>query len=636
MQNAKVWHQSMPNAFTAARHFGHRVPLFGFWLAILSLAMSPVHGEGPGGGLPIATTLSDFFQPGSQPSGGVVYESFVSSTNCRGCHDTDTQNVLPIYSRWQGSMMAQAARDPLFHACLAIANQDAAFAGDLCIRCHSPGGWISGRSEPTDGSALTLQDRDGIGCSVCHRMVDPVFRPELSPAVDASILAAISPLPMNPGGGGFVLDPEDRRRGPYANPVAPGHLWLHAPYLRSAELCGTCHDVSNPAFLRQADGTYQLTPLNAAHPTADKYDMFPLERTYSEWLNSDYARAGVDAQGRFGGDLRVVRTCQDCHMPRGVGKGCAFGAVRDDLAAHDFSGGNAWVQDMIQNLYPSENLNPTYLQHGKERSVSMLQRAATLTVEQRGNQLVVRVTNETGHKLPSGYPEGRRMWLQVTVRGSKGDTLAQWGRYDPVEAILDTESTKVYEIRLGLDAAVASASGLPEGEGFHFALNNVVFKDNRIPPRGFTQEAYRTVQAAPVAANYEDGQFWDETRFRLPSSGTSAAVTLYYQTASREFIEFLRDENRTNDAGDVLYEQWNLTGRSTPVLMANATTFLAPFATGDGDGDGRVDLADYFGFMECFMGFLPDGAESCRAFDFDDDLDVDLFDVAEFQLVYDP
>ena len=35
-----------------------------------------------------------------------------------------------------------------------------------------------------------------------------------------------------------------------------------------------------------------------------------------------------------------------------------------------------------------------------------------------GGELVVRtkVTNLTGHKLPTGYPEGRRMWLQVQVQ----------------------------------------------------------------------------------------------------------------------------------------------------------------------------------------------------------------------------
>jgi hypothetical protein len=36
---------------------------------------------------------------------------------------------------------------------MAIANQDARSSGDLCIRCHSPFGWMEGRSNPTDGSA---------------------------------------------------------------------------------------------------------------------------------------------------------------------------------------------------------------------------------------------------------------------------------------------------------------------------------------------------------------------------------------------------------------------------------------------------------------------------------------------------
>ncbi len=49
-------------------------------------------------------------------------------------------------------MMADVARDPLFLANLAIASQDAANSGDLCLRCHLPRGWMAGRSVPTDGS----------------------------------------------------------------------------------------------------------------------------------------------------------------------------------------------------------------------------------------------------------------------------------------------------------------------------------------------------------------------------------------------------------------------------------------------------------------------------------------------------
>lgn len=54
---------------------------------------------------------------------------------------------------WSGSMMANAGRDPIFWATLAVAEQDFDGSGNLCIRCHSTGGWYGGRSTPTDGSA---------------------------------------------------------------------------------------------------------------------------------------------------------------------------------------------------------------------------------------------------------------------------------------------------------------------------------------------------------------------------------------------------------------------------------------------------------------------------------------------------
>jgi hypothetical protein len=46
-------------------------------------------------------------------------------------------------------------------------------------------------------------------------------------------------------------------------------------------------------------------------------------------------------------------------------------------------------------------------------------------------------------------------------------------------------------------------------------------------------------------------------------------VTLYYQTASREYVEFLRDEDVTTSAGGILHDLWNQVDRSTPVAMAS-------------------------------------------------------------------
>ncbi len=613
-----------------------------FALATGGLAALAGSAARTGGAPSILTTLEDFFLPGSQPSGDVVYDSFVTSNNCRVCHTQDADgDESRIYSSWQGSVMAQAGRDPLFYACLAVANQDAAFAGDMCIRCHMAGGWISGRSEPADGSSLTQADRDGVSCSVCHRMVDPVLEPGVSPPIDESILVAINPLPVNPGGGNLVLDPEDRRRGPYSDPAPPGHLWLASQFMRSATLCATCHDVSNPAYMRQADGTYQLTELNEPHPTGDKYDMVPIERTYSEWLMSDFAKFGVDLGGLFGGNIKggVVSTCQDCHMPKFSGRGCirTDAPVRDDLAAHDFSGGNTVVQDMVLNLYPDENVVAQNLADGKQRSIEMLQRACDLEVEQFGYYLNVRIINQTGHKLPSGYPEGRRIWINVQQRDARGDLILELGSYNALTADLTTEDTKVYEAHYGIDEAVSRATGIPVDEPFHFVLNNVVLKDNRIPPRGFTNEAFAAIQASPVRAVYADGQYWDDTRFRLAPGAVSATATIQYQTISKEYVEFLRDENHTNDAGEILYDQWMLTGRSAPIAMAGSFVQLLPFADGDGNADGAVDDFDFALFADCVTG--PDAVAvptGCTPFDLDGDTDIDFADFAALQYLIAP
>ena len=46
---------------------------------------------------------------------------------------------------------------------------------DLCLRCHFPQGWLEGRSDPVNGSALTGADFDGVQCDFCHRQWDPFF-----------------------------------------------------------------------------------------------------------------------------------------------------------------------------------------------------------------------------------------------------------------------------------------------------------------------------------------------------------------------------------------------------------------------------------------------------------------------------
>ncbi len=609
----------------------------------------------------VATNLDNFFLQGTQPDTYGEFTPIISSQDCRGCHEVYNpfgNQEYPIYSRWEASMKANAARDPIWLAALAIANQDAPFSGDLCIRCHSPGGWLGGRSVPTDGSALRadLGDFDGVNCNFCHRMVDPVSRPGVNPPEDDPIrtgLAAVGLLPTSPGSGNYVVDPVDVRRGPYpfvqGGPNPPPNVplnfhgvpILHSPFHRTAELCATCHDVSNPAMTRQPDGSYVLNPTGVEHATQDKYDMFPIERTYSEWANSTYASVGVQANGVFGGahPTGIMRICQDCHMPDGdtYGSGFDFSPFfpRQDVPSHDFNGGNAWVQDMLYNLYPF-TLTYDYLTDSKARARYMLQNASTLEVTDEGCSINVRIVNETGHKLPTGYPEGRRMWINVEFLDGAMQPVAERGTYDVGTADLTTPDTKVYEAELGLDEAVAAATGKPVGPSFHFVLNNKIYKDNRIPPRGFTNAAFAAVQAEPVAATYADGQYWDDTMFRVPPGAASAVVSVYYQTSSKEYITFLRDENRTNDAGDELYAQWEITGKSPPVLMRQQSVLnLTPGLFGDADCSGFVDLADFGLLGDCVSG--PDRRLrlGCEALDGETDGDVDLRDMAEYQLAFD-
>lgn len=515
----------------------------------------------------VPTTLRDIDMPGTQPLEGAILES---PQDCAVCHGNYSAANEP-WENWRGSMMGQTMRDPLFLATMVIAEQDAPSAGDLCLRCHTPGGWQEGRSVDTSGGMITENDRWGVQCDFCHRVVDFDYVSGVSPAEDAPVLNNINPLPLQYGNGQFINDPAPWRRGPRADAQAD-HQFLESPIHGECDICGTCHDVSNPVFVRV--GTYDYAPntFDQEHPDTDVRNMFPVERTFSEWSVSEYATTGVYAP-QFAGTKAdgIVSTCQDCHMRDISGKAASGGPNRSDIALHDLTGGNTFVPDILPDYYPTE-VNVAALQAGKDRARNMLQLAATLQVTPNSSGLSVRVTNETGHKLPSGYPEGRRIWLSVEAVDSGDNVVFQSGHYDMTTGDLEHDAQlKLYEIHPGTSPSLAAALGVPGGPGFHFVLSDSVFWDNRIPPRGYTLAAFEQIQSAPVGYSYADGQYWDDTEYTLPTSATSATVTLYYQSTSKEYITFLRDENHTDNQGQQLYDAWVAQGMSPPEVMAETT-----------------------------------------------------------------
>jgi hypothetical protein len=518
-------------------------------------------------------TLRDNFMPGTQPLEGAVMDD--PDVYCATCHGNFDPANEPWFN-WRGSMMAQAARDILFFACMAIAEQDAPAVGDICIRCHSPGGWQEGRAFDTSGDLLNAKDRHGVHCDYCHRMVDHNYIPGVSPPEDSTVLADIVPLPLQYGNGQFINDPAPLRRGPYGDSHSV-HAFAESPFHRSGEFCAVCHDVSNPSFTKIGPRDYLVNMFNQPHPDVDSRNMFPVERTFSEWSVSEYAASGVYAP-QFAGNKAdgIVSTCQDCHMHDVDARGSNEPGLerRADLPLHDLVGGNTFLPDIIPTFYPDE-VDVAQLDAAKLRAQGMLEKAATLEVTPDDFVISVRVTNETGHKLPSGYPEGRRIWLNVKAYDSSGVVIFESGAYDFDTAVLThDEHAKIYEVHQGLSPALAGMVGLIAGKSFHFVLCDTVYFDNRIPPRGFTNASFETIQSPPVAYTYADGQHWDDTQYFLPETAESVVVTLYYQTTSKEFVEFLRDENITNSAGQDLYNSWVTHGKSAPVVMARESTAL--------------------------------------------------------------
>ena len=105
------------------------------------------------------------FLPGTQPR--ELTMDLRSPALCDSCHGGYADYAAN--DTWQGTMMANAARDPLFHAALTVANQDRPGSGKLARR-HSPRGWLFGRSSPPLISNLTPDDFESVQCDFCHRL----------------------------------------------------------------------------------------------------------------------------------------------------------------------------------------------------------------------------------------------------------------------------------------------------------------------------------------------------------------------------------------------------------------------------------------------------------------------------------
>jgi hypothetical protein len=545
-------------------------------------------GWTPDASLPDAAfDVSSFFVPGTH-YGDMSADVLMVPSVCGTCHSLDDESGSGApYDSWVGSLMANAGRDPLFLAQLTTANQDVPGVGYYCQRCHVPVAAISGTALDPTGHSLTLQDQVGVSCHFCHSMVDPglatgaASTPENSVADagtlahDRAILSKFDPVPPAYGNAMFVLDPTGLRRGPYPE-GSPLHPAEGSDFFDSGNLCGTCHDVGNIALTRQADGSY--APRSSPGSPADltPVGQFPLERTYTEWRLSAYGAGEVDTQGRFGGNLPTVSACQDCHMPTSNAAACYFTGGRPQLPVHEFAGSADWVLSIIE-MQADPQFDNAGLERGRANARSMLSRAATLDLASTGGTLHVKVTNESGHKLPTGHIEGRRVFVNVQMLDPAERVVQEYGHYDADAGTLDEDGTLLFEMKVGLSAAAAARTCLPEGVTSHMSVADTIAKDTRIPPRGFTNQAYEQAGAPVVGASYADGQFWAEAEYPVAVGATHARVGVYYQVVTPEYIRGLRNNNVSDLTGETLYGLWEASGRAAPLLMVEQTiAFAAP------------------------------------------------------------
>jgi hypothetical protein len=196
-----------------------------------------------------------------------------------------------------------------------------------------------------------------------------------------------------------------------------------------------------------------------------------------------------------------------------------------------------------------------------------------------------------------------------------------------------------------LGALAAQAPGTYQ-ETFHFVLNNLVAKDNRIPPYGMRYDdptsdddaVARNILPVPGDQYGNPGpggtyEYWDEVPLNPPANAASAEIRLFYQPTSWEYIQFLYEANNGSVAflaqeGDNLLDAWLATGMAAPYEMAFAAWTAAVPACNDqldNDGDGLVDHPADPGCAS-----LLDVSENRAGFACDDRIDNDQDGLTDF------
>ena len=376
-------------------------------------------------------------------------------------------------------------------------------------------------------------------------------------------------------------------------------------YVVTAEMCGSCHDLTVPT-------------LNSGMPE---------QRTYTEWKYSDFGPAGPS-----------FTICQDCHMGEAAHeyRDAQVGTYKADpekagyypwakerplSVVHRFSPANRDLPKILKLLNPDVDMEVTgkatgtdtrtttgvlsnrdaawdrHARYGelKLRDAARVQVLSGPTLVSGTTYAVTaRVTNLTGHALPSGYPDGRRAFMTLVVKDAAGNVLYENGVWDAATAEVKATTASAGPAHRAHTATVTDSdgtvrfyekkTGAPNGDGTYriteSLLNPVIMFDNRLRPSGFDVNVYngingaagggvRTVNysgtetaatwfneptlyvdpATSLGQNFEDVTY----QFTLPAGQVpaSAKASFWYQSHTRDFLEYLKDRNNEESTKDL-------------------------------------------------------------------------------------
>ncbi len=568
-------------------------------------------------------------------------DSFLTSDQCSGCHDAikyladvtnmaveaerggTTQRInLSPYGEWNVSPMGLAGRDPIFFAQLESETNHfpdlAACIENTCLHCHGVMGQrqhaidtaaeddacrdffgVAPPAEVPFGSPFRLSAvtqwpgaldhgeqrygalaRDGISCTVCHRIDEPALGDESSFT------------------GNFVTGPPTEVYGPYEDVVTvamENALGVTPGFGRQSvdsDLCGSCHNILLPVLD------------NDGNPSGFRYE----QTTHLEWLNSNYAPGRSRQQ-----------SCQDCHMPNNFeGEPLSFQIAnfessefppttfrlpdeeidmveRDRFARHSLHGLNVFLNQMFQQFplllgfrqaerYTRTSLDYPPLRLGQESMVDMAQEQTAsvevVSVERNAGtdalDAVVRITNRTGHFLPSGVGF-RRVFVEFLVRDASGEILWASGRTNALGALVAGRTDRVlsteqptrfpgegfqphYQVITAEDQVQIYEEIVADSAGDRttsFLRRFKELKDNRLRPDGYAPRFYESYQsphirelANTIGAAADDPRYVDEKLtgvdeivYRVLLDGGDAdraaavEVSLYHQAIPPPYLQ---------------------------------------------------------------------------------------------------